>query len=141
MKCTNCGVEIPESSRFCLKCGEEIRDGERPSKSREHEFNLPSMMLFALAFMMFFFSILPMFLGYIEGMLFMDAVGVGILVVALVNLWLSRRHEEREAELEDKAEERRQKAREQAMAKIKCRYCGALNERTALKCESCGATL
>jgi len=141
MKCTNCGTEIPEASRFCLSCGEEMPGAVRPRKESESEFNLPSMMLFALAFMMFFFSLIPMFLEYFDGMLFMDAVGVGIVVVAIVNLVLHRRHEEREAERMERAAERMERARAEAMAKLKCRYCGALNERTAMKCESCGATL
>jgi predicted nucleic acid-binding Zn ribbon protein len=141
MRCVNCGTEIPEASRFCLSCGEEVPGAVQPRKDKDSEFNLPSMMLFALAFMMFFFSMVPMFLGYMEGMLLMDGVGVGIVVVALINLWLSRRHEEREAERREMAAERMEKARAEAMAKLKCRYCGALNDRSAMRCEACGATL
>ena len=139
MKCVNCGTELPEASQFCFKCGFEMQ--AEPAESGGSDFNVSSMMLFALAFILFFFSIVPMFLGSWDGMLLMIAGGVVVVVVAIVNLWASNRHEEREAEIRDRAAERREKARAEAMIRIRCRYCGALNERTALKCESCGATL
>jgi len=141
MKCANCGTELPEDSRFCLRCGNEVPGAEQPAEAEDSEFSVSSMMLFAIAFIMFFFSLVPMFLDSWEGMLLMDAIGVVVIIVAFLNLWASRKHEERLAEQREKTAERLQKAREASMVKIKCRYCGALNERTALKCESCGATL
>lgn len=141
MKCANCGTELPEDSSFCLRCGNEVAGGRQASESDDSDFSISSMMLFAIAFILFFFSLVPMFLDSWEGMLLMDAIGVVVIIVAFLNLWASRKHEERVAEQRERAAERMLKAKEASMVKIKCRYCGALNERTALKCESCGATL
>lgn len=141
MKCAKCGTEIPEASRFCLSCGEAMSEDAKRDSSDDSEFNPSSILLIALAFMMFFFSLVPMFLGYLDGMIIMDVVGVAILVFAVINLWMSRRHEEREAELRDKAAERILKAKIEAEARVKCRYCGAPNDRTSVRCEACGATL
>jgi ribosomal protein L40E len=35
----------------------------------------------------------------------------------------------------------REKVIEREIVKVKCRYCGALNNQTAQKCSSCGAVL
>jgi hypothetical protein len=141
MKCNNCGTELPEASRFCLRCGKETV-WEAPSKEDDgSNFNIFSIMLFALAFMLFFFSMIPMFLDSWEGAVLMDSVGVVVVIIAFINLWSTRRQAERAAERREQAAERMLKAQQEAMAKLKCRYCGALNDHSALKCETCGATL
>jgi len=98
-------------------------------------------MLFALSFMLFFFSLVPIIMALWVGAILMDAVGLALVIVAFLNLNASRKHQEKVAEEMEKAAEHMQKAAEESLVKIKCRYCGAINDRSALKCESCGATL
>ena len=141
MKCSNCGIEVPDTSRFCLGCGKDITGKAPPQGEEDSSFNIYSMLLLSISFMMFFFSLIPLFIGEWVGAVLMDSVGVLMVVVALINIWSSRKHAEKLAQQRQEAEERMQKAREAALAKIKCRYCGGLNDHSALKCETCGATL
>ncbi len=134
MKCRSCGAEIPDVSRFCLSCGsavpppmtvpEQMQIEETSSDPDPQGY---SMLLFGLAFMMFFFSLAPLFLGLWIGAAMMMIVGVVLVAVGYHMLRSNK------AELERKHEE--------AEAKIKCRYCGSLNDQRALKCDSCGAAL
>lgn len=133
MKCTGCGAEIPEVSRFCLGCGKAVPPPKQfiePSKD-ETEMNLPSIMLFMFAFMIFFFSLVPIFLGSWIGAAIMGGIGL-ILVLAGYGMWRSNKKQ---------AQRVQEKAEEKASIKIKCRYCGSLNEQDSLRCISCGATL
>jgi uncharacterized membrane protein YvbJ len=133
LKCAGCGVEIPDVARFCLSCGKAVpppRQFKEQSKD-DTEVNLPSIMLFMFAFMIFFFSIVPIFLGLWIGAAIMGGIGL-VLVLAGYGMWRSNKKEVQR--VQEKAEER-------AKIKIKCRYCGSLNEQDSLRCISCGATL
>ena len=86
-----------------------------------------SMLLFGLAFMVIFFSIAPLFLGLWLGAAMMMAVGVILVALGYAMLQSSK-----------KAIARRL---EESEAKIKCRYCGTLNDQQAERCDACGAAL
>ena len=129
MKCTNCGAEIPDASSFCMKCGKELAQPQARS-SEGFDTSIYPMMLFGLAFMMFFFSLVPMFMELWEGAVLMDGVGILLVVVGLIAFVLGRRE----------AKEAREETAK-SLVKVKCRYCGSLNEQDAEKCQSCGATL
>jgi len=133
MKCTGCGAEIPEVSRFCLGCGKAVPPPKQfvEQPKDETEANLPSILLFMFAFMIFFFSLVPMFLGSWIGAAIMGGIGL-ILVLAGYGMWRSNKKQVQRAQ---------EKAEEKASIKIKCRYCGSLNEPDSLRCISCGATL
>lgn len=129
MRCPNCDAEIPDVSRFCLSRGREIpppksihaRDEANPDPQGH------AMLLMMLSFMVFFFMLVPILLGLWIGAGLMAGIGC-VLVFAGVYLIKSNK-----AQIE--------RAREEKAAKIKCRYCGSLNEQDSLRCESCGATL
>lgn len=128
MRCPNCGADIPDISRFCLSCGKEVPPPKQlPIQEDDSDSLGIAMLLVALSFMIFFFMIVPIFLGLWIGAGLMAGIGC-VLVVAGVYVFRSnKKHVEKMRELKN--------------AKIKCRYCGSLNEQTALKCDSCGATL
>ncbi len=130
LKCTGCGADIPDVSRFCLSCGKAIPPPTSvPAQQTEDEDepNFFAILLFLLAFMVFFFALVPMFLGLWIGVGIMAGVGV-LMVVA--GLYMIRSHKREVKE-----------AAEKASVKVKCRYCGSLNEQDAQRCASCGATL
>jgi len=85
------------------------------------------MLLVALSFMIFFFMLVPIFLGLWIGAGLMAGIGCVLVFAGIYVFRSNKKHVE--------------KMRERKNAKIKCRYCGSLNEQTALKCDSCGATL
>lgn len=128
MKCPNCGADIPDISRFCLSCGGEVPPPRQlPTQEDDSDSLGIAMLLVALSFMIFFFMLVPIFLGLWIGAGLMACIGC-VLVFAGVYVFRSnKKHME--------------KMHERKNAKIKCRYCGSLNEQTALKCDSCGATL
>lgn len=79
-----------------------------------------------------------------------SAMTAGMALLGFVFILLSfyvKRHEEQKAERERAAEEARSEAFAQRVAsqndgiKVRCRYCGALNDEHDEKCESCGAPL
>lgn len=129
MKCTDCGADIPEVSRFCLSCGKAVPPPKQVTTQPEDETetNILSIILFMFAFMIFFFSLVPIFLGSWIGALIMGGIGLVLVVVG----YLMYRSNKKQA----------QRAREEAAIKIKCRYCGSLNNQEDIKCISCGATL
>lgn len=129
MKCLNCGAEIPEVSRFCLSCGKEIPAPKQVSVQQKVDPDPEgySMLLFGLAFMMFFFALAPILLGLWIGAALMMAVGLVLVTIGYSMLKSNKK------EIEKKQEE--------AAIKIKCRYCGMLNDQEANRCDSCGATL
>lgn len=129
MKCLNCGAEIPEVSRFCLSCGREVPPPKQAVFEDAHnpDPHGHAMMLFALSFMMFFFAIMPFVLGMWIGGVVMVAVG-GLLVFAGLYVLRSNRRQVVEAKKE-------------AAVRVKCRYCGTLNDQDASRCLSCGAAL
>lgn len=129
MKCPGCGAEIPDVSRFCLSCGKEVPPPKQlpPQEEDDSASQAIAILLLMLAFMVFFFMLVPILLGILIGVGIMAALGC---VLALAGVYVFRSNKKR-----------LEKIREQKAAKVKCMYCGSLNERTALKCESCGATL
>jgi hypothetical protein len=129
MKCANCGAEIPDVSRFCLSCGKELPPPKRTTAppSANPDPNGYSMLLFGLAFMMFFFALAPMFLGLWIGAGLMMVVGLVLVLIGYMMLRANR------IEIEEE--------RKEAMIKVKCRYCGMLNDKDEERCASCGATL
>lgn len=78
-------------------------------------------------------------------------MGVVLLVIGVILILLSRVMKDGEARrLEEEAraeeEERQRNIQDIAKAvksniKIRCRYCGSLNDESATKCDSCGAAL
>ena len=141
MKCLNCGAEIPEASRYCLSCGIEVPGKAIPQRVPDPERNPQSFVLFALGFAMFFFSFIPIILGSWEGAALLVAAGIVMLIIAFLNINASRKHAEKVAEQLERTAERMQKAAAEQTARIKCRYCGALNDRNALRCANCGSTM
>jgi uncharacterized membrane protein YfcA len=81
-----------------------------------------------LAFMMFFFAILPIVLGSWIGAALMMGVGVIMVIIGFLMWWASRKPVV-------------QKEPERPKVKLKCRYCGKLADEDATRCDSCGATL
>ncbi|MEM4264611.1 MAG: zinc ribbon domain-containing protein [Thermoplasmata archaeon] len=141
VKCLNCGAEIPGDSRYCLRCGIEVPGKAIPQHVPDPDKNPQSMILFALSFAMFFFSLIPIIMGYWDGALLMVGAGVVLIIIAFLNMNASRRHAEIIAERMERTAERMQKAAAEMNAQLKCPYCGALNPRSALRCGNCGATL
>ncbi len=141
MKCLNCGAEIPEASRYCLSCGMPVPGKAIPQHVPDTERNPNTFVLFALAFALFFFSFIPIMLGSMEGAALLVLAGIVLAVIALVNVNASRKHAEKVAEQLERTAERMQKAAAEANARLKCRYCGALNDRNAVRCVNCGGTL
>lgn len=77
--------------------------------------------------MVFFLALVPIFLGLWIGVVVMAGIGLVLVIVG----FLIYRSSKKQAE----------KVREEALVKIKCRYCGMLNDKEASRCDSCGATL
>jgi len=86
-----------------------------------------AMLFFGLAFMIFFFSIVPIVLGLWIGAIVMAVVGLALVGIGLHMIRTNKRAIET--------------AKQEAMAKIKCRYCGSLNDQKMERCSSCGADL
>ncbi|MBE0518388.1 MAG: zinc ribbon domain-containing protein [Thermoplasmata archaeon] len=129
LKCPHCSADIPEVSRFCLSCGKIIQSptGVVTGQTDDTDDSFLPMMLFGLAFMMLFFALAPMFMGLWIGALLMVVAGLAMVGAGVYLTRTNKKHEER--------------YHQQINAKLKCRYCGTLNEQTDLKCVSCGATL
>lgn len=132
MKCPSCSSDIPDESRFCLKCGKEVVavPAVAPVQQSEDDGSeMFSMMCMAFAFMLFFFSLAPFFMGIWAAGIAMLAVGVVLMLAGYRMIRVSRR--DRMAMQERKA----------VMIKVKCQYCDSLNDEGAQRCHSCGASL
>lgn len=129
MRCANCGADIPDVSRYCLSCGKEVPPPKQATAPPpvDPDPNGYSMLLFGLAFMMFFFALAPIFLGLWIGAGLMMSVGLALVLIGYMMLRSNKR------EIAD--------AREEATVRVKCRYCGMLNGKDEERCGSCGATL
>ena len=129
MKCENCGAEVPEVSRFCLSCGKEIPPPKKVESPQQQDPdpNGYAMICFALSFMMFFFALVPIVLGLWIGAVIMAAAGIVLVLVGFLIFRTGKKHIE--------------KMEDEPVVKLKCRYCGSLNDEAALRCEACGATL
>ena len=125
MKCPSCSCSIPDESRFCLKCGKDLAPVANPSKDDGSE--LFAMMCMGIAFMMFFFSMAPFFMGIWIAGVAMLGVGVVLMFAGYRMIRASRRDQVA-------AVQRRN-------VRVRCRYCGTLNEEHDDKCDSCGAGL
>jgi ribosomal protein L40E len=86
-----------------------------------------AMLFFGLSFMMFFFALVPIILGFWIGAAVMAGIGMALVGIGLHMIRTNKRAIE--------------VAKQEAMAKIKCRYCGSLNDQKAERCFSCGADL
>jgi len=131
LKCPSCQSDIPDESRFCLKCGKEVAPAPAPAQTspEDDSSEVFAMMCMAFAFMLFFFSLAPFFMGIWVAGLAMLCVGVVLMLAGYRMIRVSKR--ERMAMVEKKA----------TKIKLKCRYCGSLNDEHAERCESCGAGL
>ncbi len=125
MKCPACGSGIPENSRFCLKCGKDLSPRTQLPKDDGPE--LFAMMCMGIAFMMFFFSLAPFLMGIWIAGLAMIAVGIVLMFAGYRMIRASRRDQVTIIQ--------------QSTVRIRCRYCGTLNEERAERCSSCGASL
>jgi hypothetical protein len=125
VKCRTCGAEIPDQSRFCLRCGkDQAAPAQQPDDDSSEVF---SLMCMGIAFMMFFFSLAPFFLGIWVAGLAMLLVGVGLMLIGYRMIRTSKR---------DRIE-----AAERSSVMVRCRYCGSLNHEHDERCDSCGASL
>lgn len=125
MKCPACSSDIPDASRFCLKCGKDLAPAAGLSEDDGSE--MFAMMALGIAFMMFFFSMAPFFMGLWIAGVAMIGTGIVLLLAGYHMIRSSRR--DRVAVIQHKA------------VRIRCRYCGTLNEERAERCSSCGASL
>ncbi len=125
MKCPACGSGIPEDSRFCLKCGKDLSPRAQLPKDEGPE--LFALMCMGIAFMMFFFSLVPFLMGIWIAGLAMITVGIVLMFAGYRMIRASRRDEVTIIQ--------------QRTVRIRCRYCGTLNEERAERCSSCGASL
>lgn len=135
VKCEGCGMDLPDDAKFCLSCGRSIA-GDVPAGPNYEDLdpNGFGMLLVGLSFMVFFFSIIPMIFGIWWGVAIMWGGG-GLMIVA--------RHFTIKSNKKDweKRQQRMEEKKEKAEAKIRCRYCGSLNEQKETKCGACGASL
>lgn len=131
MKCPSCSSDIPDESRFCLKCGKDTSAPQaRPVADQAPEDDgseMFAMMCMAFAFMMFFFSLAPFFMGIWVAGVGMLCVGVVLMVAGYLMIRASRRD--------------RLAMMERSSVRVRCRYCGSLNEEREERCDSCGASL
>ena len=132
MKCPSCSSEIPDESNFCLKCGKamgKVLDQPQVPPEDDDGSEVFSMMCMAFAFMVFFFSLVPFFLGIWYAGMAMLGVGVVLMLAGYRMIRVSKR-------------ERIRLVEKRAMkVKLKCRYCGTLNDEDEERCGSCGASL
>jgi len=84
-------------------------------------------MLWMISFMIFFFMLVPIFLGSWIGAAIMGGIGLVLALLGYANYRAAKKKVER--------------AQEKASIRVKCRYCGSLNTPDATRCDSCGATL
>lgn len=132
MKCPSCSSEIPEESKFCLSCGKPVAQAQPPVQQPPEDDDgseVFAMMCMAFAFMVFFFSLVPFFLGIWYAGLAMLGVGVVLMLAGYRMIRVSKK--ERIQLVEKKA----------TRVKLKCRYCGTLNDEDEQRCSSCGASL
>jgi hypothetical protein len=125
VKCPACSSDIPDESRFCLKCGKDLAPpAQLPNDDGSEMF---AMMAMGIAFMMFFFSMAPFFLGiWIAGV---AMIGAGIVLMLAGYYMIRSSRRDHVAVIQHKA------------VRIRCRYCGTLNMERAERCSSCGASL
>ena len=143
MNCPSCEAEIPDASKYCLSCGKEVLPGDDVKIKLEPTPD-PSgfaMMCFAFSIMFFFFAFIPAIFGFWPGVYAMVGAGILLLVLRffLVRSY-KREYEKKKAEVQARRAEIA-KRREQLLAKVKCRYCGCLNDQRAESCNDCGAPL
>lgn len=86
-----------------------------------------AMLFFGLSFMVFFFSLVPIVLGFWIGAVVMACIGMALVGIGLHMIRTNKRAIET--------------AKQEATIRVKCRYCGSLNDPKAERCASCGATL
>ena len=84
-------------------------------------------MSMGIAFMMFFFSLVPFFLGIWYAGLAMIGAGIVLMFAGYRMIRASRR--DQVTVIQHRA------------VRVRCRYCGTLNEERAERCVSCGASL
>ncbi|HIH01701.1 TPA: hypothetical protein HA259_06475 [Thermoplasmata archaeon] len=125
MKCPSCSSEIPGESRFCLKCGKDLVATPPPPQDDGSE--MFALMAMGIAFMMFFFSLAPFFLGIWIAGIAMLGVGVVLMIAGYRMIRASKK--------DQVAMMQRHNVR------VRCRYCGTLNGEHEEKCDSCGANL
>jgi hypothetical protein len=129
LKCRFCSADIPDESRFCLKCGKDVnpQSAQQMPSDQDEDSTMFAMMCMAFAFMMFFFSLAPFFMGVWIAGVGMLTVGVVLMLAGYRMIRVSRR-------------DRLERLERQAV-KVKCRYCGSLNGQHDARCKSCGANL
>ena len=125
MKCPACSSDIPDDSRFCLKCGKDLAaPAPQPEDDGSEMF---AMMCMAIAFMMFFFSMAPFFMGIWIAGVAMLAVGVVLMLAGYAMIRASKKDRLAAAQRRD--------------IRVRCGYCGSLNGEDDERCDSCGASL
>jgi len=129
LKCPACSSDIPDESRFCLKCGKDLSPPAPAAvpQQEDDDTSMFAMMCMAFAFMMFFFSLAPFFMGIWIAGIAMLGVGVVLMLAGYRMIRVSKRERIAMAERRN--------------IRVKCRYCGSLNGEDAERCHSCGASL
>lgn len=136
MKCKHCGAELPEEAKFCLSCGRSVDllviEPVKPPSGSDTDTRAVILLAFGIFTMMIgVMMIMPVLLigGSHIWLLAALPFAVGAVLLA-IRYHVLRSYAEKVEEL-----------REEVSAKVRCRYCGSLNDQTARKCETCGATL
>jgi len=116
---------------FCLRCGNPTAPPRKQvtvsAEADDGGSEMFAMLCMGLAFMMFFFSLAPFFMGIWIAGVGMLVVGVVLMVAGYSMIRSSKK--DHLAILERKA------------VKVRCRYCGSLNNESSNRCHSCGASL
>jgi len=141
MICPHCGDRIrdPGLDRFCPSCGKEIPHQSREESAilRDRKVSIGLLMICILLIVLGLCFVLPdLILRWIDpeiGTLYWPYSGIMVLigvVLLLVRHPFAKRSRMATAVII-----------EQAQAKYKCSYCGAVNAPGTLECRSCGAPL
>ena len=129
--CPRCGVEIPPESRFCKGCGHDLDAVHRSFVGRRGvlDTHVISLVLFGVAVLFLFFSLAFLLPGpeFWPASVFLFVVAVLLLVVRYLMIRAHRKQV--------------MISYERATAKVKCRYCGTLNDQKESRCISCGAPI
>lgn len=135
MRCPVCQKDLPEDAKYCLSCGQEVNPlmaKAMPTTVLGPEATDAMLLGFGMMALMFgFLLILPAAL-ISDHFLWELPVGVsaiGVLLLVVRHFMIKSRVKTIEKKIEEKE------------AKVRCRYCGSLNEQKAQKCIGCGAPM
>ncbi len=135
MICPSCKTDSPDDSRFCPHCG-------RPLKAEGVDIILPpddsstgerATIYLMMAIIGLFFGCFLLIPGYF--------VGWGLIVPAMCLIVIGLAFLYARYHVLRRYARKVEQLRKEATIRIRCRYCGTLNPDSAIRCDSCGATL